>query len=182
MSAAVDHVHHRHRHLHGTHAAQIAVKGQADIVGSRTGASHGNTQNGVGTEIALIFRTVVFNHLSINGSLLRHIKPDQCGLNLGMDVFHSLHDTLAAVTSVLVTQFKRFTDTGGGAGRNSCAAHHTAVKIDVAFHRGVAAAIQNFTSDDGIDRRHIGSSSKIDFGGRDPAATLLQKYNEIGLC
>ena len=176
VSAAVDHVHHRHGHLHGTHTAQVAIKGQTAIVGCCTGAGHGHTQNGIGAEVALIFRAVVFDHLRVDRSLLRHIKTDQSRLNLGVNVFHGLHDTLTAVARVLVAQFKCFTNTGGSAGRHGSAAHHAAVKINVAFNRGVAAAVQNFTSDDGIDRRHIGSSSKVCFKRLRPRSRRKKKY------
>jgi hypothetical protein len=35
VRAAIDHVHHGHRHLHAAHAAKVAVQGQARLFSSR---------------------------------------------------------------------------------------------------------------------------------------------------
>ena len=70
MRAAVNDVHHRYRHLNGTHAAEVAEKRKPRLLGCGPRHGHRNRENGVGAETALVFRTVKFNHRAVDKGLI----------------------------------------------------------------------------------------------------------------
>ena len=58
VRAAVDHVHHWHRHLHAAHAPEVAVQRQAAFFRRRAGHSHGHGQHGVGAQARFVLRAI----------------------------------------------------------------------------------------------------------------------------
>ena len=73
--------------------------------------------------------------------------PVQRRGDLAVDVLDRLERALAEVARlVAVAQFHRFVLAGGGAGGHGRASHAAVGQIDIRFHRGIAAGIQNLSS------------------------------------
>ena len=60
--AAVEDVHHRHGQGIGADSAQIRVEGHVRGVGGGPGGGHGDAEDGVGAELALVGRAVQLDH------------------------------------------------------------------------------------------------------------------------
>ena len=156
VGAAIDHVHHGNRHLHTAHAAEIAVQGQTRFFGRRTGHRHGHGQNGIGTEAGFVVCAVKLDQGVVQKRLFAGIQANHSLCDLVVDILHSLQDTFAAVAcGVAVAQFDGFTAAGGCTRGNGGTTHDAAFQQDIALHRGVATAVQNFTSNDVDDCTHV---------------------------
>jgi hypothetical protein len=143
--AAVDDVHHRHRHLHRRHAAEVAVQRQAGFLGSRLGDGHRDGQDGVGAETRLVVGAVEIDHGLVDEGLLLGIEADDGFGDLGIDVLDRLHHALAEIAAlVAVAQLDGFARAGGGAGRHGGAPHDAGFEQHIGFDRGIAAGIENF--------------------------------------
>ena len=90
MRAAVNHIHHRHWHLHGAHAAEIAVQGQTGFFrgGARYGHRYG--EHGIGPQAAFVFGAIEIDQSFVQKGLLRGIQAEHRLRNFGVDVLHRL--------------------------------------------------------------------------------------------
>ena len=71
-------------------------------------------------------------------------------------ILHSFQDPFAAVAcGVTVAQFNGFTAASRCARGDGGATHDAAFQQDIALHRGVATAVQNFTTNDVDDCTHV---------------------------
>ena len=155
VGTAVDDVHHRNRQNFAVAAADVAEQGQIQVVGSCVGTGQRNTQQSVGTQIALGFGAVEFDHGSVDFDLIHYIHTFQFGEDLFVDIVDSGHNAFAQVTALIaVTQFKSFVFTGGGTGGDCCTAFDAAFESYFDFEGGVAAGIEDFAGVDIIDCRH----------------------------
>ena len=144
--AAVDDVHHRHRHLHRAHAAEVAVERQAGFLGSRLGDGHRDGQDGVGAEARLVVGTVEIDHGLIDERLLLGVEADDGFGNLGIDVLDRLQHALAEkAAGIAVAQFDGFARTGGGTGRHGGPTHDAALQQHIGFNGGIATGIENLS-------------------------------------
>ena len=149
VRTAVDDVHHRHRKLHGTHAAEIAVKGEPRLFGRSARHGHRDGENGVRAEAGLIVRTVQLDHRSVDEFLIARFEPQDRVGDFAVHVHHGLQNALAAVALlVAVSEFNRFAHTGGGARGNRRPGDDAAFQIHLGFDRRIAAAVQHFATDD----------------------------------
>ena len=149
MRTAVDDVHHRHRKLHGTHAAEVAVKGKPRLFGRSARHGHGDGENGVRAEAGLIVRTVQLDHGGVDKFLIARFEPQDRVGDFAVHVHHGLQNTLAAVALlVAVSEFNRFAHAGGGARGNRRTGDDAAFQVHLGFDRGIAAAVQHFAADD----------------------------------
>lgn len=96
MCAAVEDIHHRHRQVIAADAAEEAV--ERDILRLRRclGRCERDRENGVCTEVRLIFRAVKLEHDGIDRIDIRSIRADECRCDLLVDVRNRLRDALAA--------------------------------------------------------------------------------------
>ena len=97
MRAAVHHIHHRHRHLHGRAAAEIAVQRQAGFFGSSPGHCHADGQHGIGTQARFVFGAVQVNQRAVQKSLLAGVQAQHSFRNLIVDKAHGFEHALAQV-------------------------------------------------------------------------------------
>jgi hypothetical protein len=73
-------------------------------------------------------------------------------------VLHSLEHAFAQIaTFVAVTQLNGFAAAGRCTRGHSGAAHHAGLQQHIAFDGGVAAAVEDFTTDDIYDCTHLGT-------------------------
>ena len=109
VRAPVDDVHHRDGHLHGAHAAEVAVEREARFGGRGARDRHRDGEHGVGTQAALVFRAVQLNHQAVDLGLVARFETDQRVGDFAFDVADGLQDALPEVAGlVAVAQFDRF--------------------------------------------------------------------------
>ena len=159
VRAAVDDVHHRHRHLHRAHAAEVAVERQAGLLGRRLGHRHRDGQHGVGAEARLVVAAVELDQGLVDEGLLLGIEADDGFGDLGVDVLDGLQHALAEVAAgVAVAQFDGLARAGGGARGHGGAAHDARFEQDVGLDGGIAARVENLAGDDINDCAHCSCS------------------------
>ena len=145
VGATVDDVHHRNREDIGVGTADVAIQRKAHILGGSFGNGQGNTQDGVGTQVALGRGTVQFDHGLINGALLQGRHADDCRSNLVVDVGNSLEDTLATVAlGIAVTEFEGLVLTRRSTRRNSCYTDNTRLEDHFGLNRRIASGVEDF--------------------------------------
>ena len=126
MGSAIDDIHHRNGQLHDTGTAEITVKRQSCFFGCRLGDSHGNGQHGVGTQTALVFRSVQINQGTVQKRLFAGVQSDNRLGDFGIDMFDGFQYAFSVVTAgIAVTQFDRFARSCRGSGRNGGTPHDT---------------------------------------------------------
>ena len=135
MSTTVDDVHHRNGECIGVAATDVAIQGQTQGVGSSLGSSQGDTEDGIGTELALGGCAVEGKHLIVESALVEHAVTLQGGSDDGVDILNSLQRTLAEVAVlVAVAKLQSLVLTGGCTRGNSCTAHNTVLQHYVNFY------------------------------------------------
>jgi hypothetical protein len=158
VGAAVDDVHHRHRERARVDAADVAVQRDAQVLRRGLGAGEADGQQRVSAEARLVGRAVQLDHDLVDLDLVGGVEAREGVEDLALHVAHSLGHALAAVAGlVAVAQLHRLVRAGGGAGGHGGAADRAAVQHHLRFHRGVAAAVQDFAGDDVDDGGHAGA-------------------------
>jgi hypothetical protein len=154
MRAAIDDVHHRDRQEVGGDAAQVAIERSTLRCCPCAGSGHGNGEDGIGSEAALVRCTVEGDHSAIDFGLLDGIFAVQGLGNLAVDVGDRLEGAFAEIAAfVAIPQFHGFVLSGGCAGRH-CRSSHTSVdQINICFHGRIPARIENLSSNHFYNRR-----------------------------
>ncbi len=79
VRATVEDVHQRNGQDVGVRAAQVLVQRQVSRSSSCIGHGQGNTQDGVGAELALVGRTVQVDHGLVDAALVSGVETNQAG-------------------------------------------------------------------------------------------------------
>ena len=101
VCAAIDHVHHGHRHLHAAHAAKVAVQRQAGLFRRRAGHGHRHCQHGVGTQARLVLGAVQVDQGFVKEGLFGRVQPQHGLRDLGVDELHGFQHALAKVAGLV---------------------------------------------------------------------------------
>ncbi len=157
--AAVDDVHHRHRHRILARGAievgDVRIQRHALGLGSGLGSRQGHGEDRVGAELGLVLSTVELDHRVVQGLLIGRILAQQQIANRPVDVAHGLQHALAQVAAlVAIAQFQSLARTGGCTGRRAGAADDAVIEDHIGFHGGVATGVENFTPLDVDDLCH----------------------------
>ena len=174
VGTAVQNIHHRQRQHLCVVAAHIAVEG--DIQGRCSSFCHsqGDTQNGVGTQTALIGGSVQLYELPIDANLIHDIHANQHFADFRIDVVYCLADALSKKTpGIAVPKFASFIDTGGSTGRNGCSAQTAVFQQNVYLNGGIAAGIENFPTFYRNNMFHYVCSFPLDF---DDSISLMRRF------
>ena len=140
MHAAVQHVHHGHGQHARLQSAQIAIERRARRLRRGAAGRHGDGQDGVGAQLALVGGAVERDHALVDFRLVAGVVPAQIGGDHRVDVVHGLRDALAQIAPlVAVAQFHRLVLARRGAGGNRRAAKRAVAQNHVRFHGGIAA-------------------------------------------
>ncbi len=157
--AAIDDVHHRHRHrILAGGAIQVGdVRIQRYALGlcSCLGGCQGHGEDGIGAQLGLVLGTVQLDHRLVQRLLVDRVLAQQQVTDRTVDVGYGVQHALAQVTTlVAVAQLERLARTRGGAGRCTSTANNAVVQDHVGFHCRVAAGIEHLTSLDIDDLCH----------------------------
>ena len=74
-------------------ASDILIQRDPEGEGCCPCHSHGNTQRGICSQIALIIRAVRFNQKMVYISLIQRVFPENCIRNFRIYIIHSLLNT-----------------------------------------------------------------------------------------
>ena len=97
MSAPIDDVHHGHRHLHGTAAAEITVQRQASLFSGGACHGHADSQHGVRAQPRFVLGAVKVNQRAVQKSLLTRVQTQHSFGDFGVDMFDGLEHAFAQV-------------------------------------------------------------------------------------
>lgn len=106
--------------LDASERGNVGVEGKALVSGTGLGDSHGDTEDGVGTELALVGGAVKLDHEVVD-LLLRgdgQLGLDEGGADDVVDVLDGLGDTLADVSVAAVTELDSLVGAGRSTRRN----------------------------------------------------------------
>ena len=186
VSAAVEDVHHGNGEGLCIHTAHIAV--QADTLGCSCsfGTGEGYTQNGIGTQSALVGGSVQIHHNLIDAGLLQYIFADQGRGDFAADILHCLGNTLSKITALIpVPKLMCFVNAGGSAGGNRGPADDPALQNHFHFNSGVSTGIQNFSTNDILNDMILfhGNLSYVNYKtiSKVPAAIRAQPAMDLGV-
>ncbi len=160
MLAAVDDVHHRHRHgvlaRRAVEVGDVRVERQVLVLSSGLGGGEGHGEDGVGAQLGLVLGAVQLDHRAVQRLLVGRVLAQQQIANRAVDVADRLQHALAHVTAlVAIAQLQRLARTGGRTGRRTGAADDAVIEDNVRFHGGVATGVENFTPFDVDDLCHF---------------------------
>ena len=168
MRAAVDDVHHRHRHLHRPAAAEVPVQRQARLLSRRLGHRHRHREHRVGAQAHLVVGSVELEQGAVEKGLFVGLESHDRFADLGVDVLDRLEHALAEVAAlVAVAQLDRLACPGGSARRHGRPAHDPGLEQHVAFDGGIAARVEDLAADDVDDGAH--DCSSLEKAGGRPA-------------
>ena len=116
--------------------------------GPRSG--HGNCQDGVRAQLALVVRAVQLDHVLVKRSLIGGLHPGQRRREHGANIADRLLHALSLIAlGIAVAQLHRLMLAGGSAAGDGRATHGAVRELDVGFHGGVATRIQDLSRADG---------------------------------
>ena len=155
MGAAVENVHHRHRHDARERAAKVAIERHADRQRRGARRSHRHGEERVGAELRLVWRAVELQHRRVDSQLVRGVATAEAGRDRLLDIPNGVPNAFAAVAvSLAVAQLDRLVLARAGAARNSRSAKGAVVENNVGFDGGIAAAIEDLAGVDVDDLGH----------------------------
>ena len=133
-------------------AGEITI--QRHAFGCRRGASggHGDGQNGVRAQLALVGRAVGFDHAAIERGLPGDVESLNGLSDRAIDIFHRAKHALAEVARLIaVAQFEGFMFARGGARGHRGAPARAVFEQNVGFDGGITARIENLPADNASD-------------------------------
>ena len=146
VGATVHDVHHRHGECEGVAAADIAVEGNVEVVGSCVCAGEGDAEDGVGAEVLFGRGAVEFDHRLVDEALVEDVHSFHHGGDLLVHVGHGFQRAFAEVTAlVAVAKFKGFVFSGAGAARDGCPAHNAAFEGYIDLHGRISTRVKNLS-------------------------------------
>jgi hypothetical protein len=155
MRAAVDDVHHGNRQGVGHDAAQIAVERHPVGFGRGPRRRHGDPQNGVGAQFALVGGAVQFDDAPIEGRLVGCVHAEHLRGDVVHDVGHRGPHPFAAVAfGALVAQLESLAGPGRGPRGDRSPPHGAAGKMHVHFDGRVSAGVEDLPGLDFDDFGH----------------------------
>jgi hypothetical protein len=161
VRAAVQDVHHRHRHHPGERAAEVPVERQADIRRGGAGHRERNRKDRVGAKLAFRGGSVEIDERAIDQHLVRrHHALERRGDRL-LDVLHGLLHALAKVAAhVAVPQLDRFVLTRGRSARHRSTSRRSIRERDIGLDGRIPTAVEDLAGSDVQNGRHEVGSEK----------------------
>ena len=177
VRAAIDDVHQRHRQHCARGAADIAVERQARRSAPPPSRPPATRRGWHWRPAGLVRRAVEFAHHAVDARLVLGVHARDGVEDLAIDRVDGLLDALAAIALAAIAQFHRLVRAGRGARRHRGAAEGAVLQPHIDFHRGIAAAVEDFAGDDVDDRGH--SISSLQDGVFRPRRLLREGLNCI---
>ena len=131
----------------GVGATEVLVERQAHGLGGGAGGGHGDAEDGVGAELALVGRTVGGDEGGVEVALVGSVHAEDGVGALVVHVVDGLERALAAVDGlVAVAQLDSLELAGGGAGGDDGSTEGAVVEGDLDLNGGIAAGIEHLTA------------------------------------
>ena len=145
--AAIEDIHHRHRHTEfgaAIDVGDVLVQGNPARAGSRLGRRQGHGQNSIGAKFCLVIGAVGLDHAGIQLALVRGISAQQQVPDRSIDMPHGLQHTFTHIaTAIAIAQFQRLTGAGGCTGGRAGLTDFTGGQGDFRHYRGIAPGIHD---------------------------------------
>mmetsp|Transcript_79159 Transcript_79159/g.173575 ORF Transcript_79159/g.173575 Transcript_79159/m.173575 type:complete len:466 (-) Transcript_79159:120-1517(-) len=161
VGAAVDHVEARHRQGQLASVAgqlgEVLVERHTLRFGGGLSSSHGDTQDSVGSELALVGGAIQSTHLVVQGLLLKDVEALQLRVEDSVHRLDGLGDALAEVPAlVAISQLASLVDTRGSTRRHSSTGNDATLRLKIDLDGRVASAVQDLTCLELLDLSHLG--------------------------
>ena len=111
------------------------------------------SKNGIGSNIVLVGSSIGLEHGLINGALVGRIHAHDGILQNGVDIFDSLGNSLAHVSSTTVSKLTGFVDSSGST-RGDTGRECTSRSRNVDFDGRVSTRVNDFTAANTGNGRH----------------------------
>ena len=154
MSAAVEHVHHRHRQEVRLLAAQVAPQRLAELGRASAGDRERHAEDRVRTEPGLGVGPVELDEGAVKPLLVAGLPAANGIGDLAVDVLHGTQDALATERLTAVTQLDGLVLAGRRPGRDRGATKRAGLETHVDLNGGVAATVEDLAGMDVRDRAH----------------------------
>ncbi len=155
MRSTVEDVHHGHGQRIGARAAEITIERQTVFRCSRARCRHGDRQNRVRSQPALVLGAIQFDHLLIKSMLVISVPIRQRIRDLTINALHCFEHSFAEKTRIVpVAQFDGLMLAGRCSAGHNGAASRAIRQLHFRFHSRIAARIQHLAPDDGCNIRH----------------------------
>ncbi len=150
MSAAVYHVHHRHRKFFCIDAADIPVQRHGKRFRRRLRAGQRDAENRVCPKAPFVIRAVELHHPPVEKRLLEHVHPQKRLPYFCVDMVHNLLYPESEIFAVAVSELNRLKSSGTrprrhGFPRADFFSRRLGFRGDGNLHRGISSRIQNFS-------------------------------------
>ena len=181
MGATVEDVHHRSGQQAGRESAEVLVQLDAQVIGHGARGCHRDRENRVGSQLALVGRSVQLAHAAVDLALVAGVHAFEFGSDELVHVVDRFQNALADVARlVAIAQFDGFVLAGGRSAGNGSAASRAASENDVGFNGWISAGIQNFACDDQFDlsHRYESLSRTVGFASQLPAHESIGRKAE----
>ena len=156
MRAAVDEIHHRHRHHRLATPREITPQRLIGILSSGMRHRERYGEQRIGTETTFVVRAIERNHAGIYVFLIARITLEQGCADHGVDVANRLQHALAEIALlVAIAKFDRLARTGRGTGGHSRATDGAAGEDHVRFYGGIAPRIDDLAGSDIDNAAHF---------------------------
>ena len=153
MSAAVDHVQHRHRQRRRLLATEVAVEGLPRLGSRGLRDRERDTEDRVRAEPPFVRRPVELDQAAVEPGLVGSVQPGHLAVDLG-DVRDRLRHALAAPLGTTVAQLDRLVHARRGTGGDNCAPARPGIELDLDLDRRVAARVEDLSALHERDRAH----------------------------
>ncbi len=154
--AAVEDVHHRNRQQVRARASDVAVERKSALLGRRASHRQGDSEDRVGAELLLVRGSVGLDELGVDRLLVEAFHAEKRIGEGTFDRLHRLQDAFSAVTPFAVAQLVGLVSPGARTRGDGRSAEDSALEFDVDFHCGVAAGVEDLSTDYVHDLAHSG--------------------------
>jgi len=155
-------IQHGRRQDAGIDTTQIAIKRNLQRLGHGASCSHGDGEDRIGAQLALVRRSVQGDHGLVEQPLVGGVHALQFGCNHGFHIGHGLQYALAQIVALVsVAQFHGLVLAGGSARGHDGAAQSAAFQDHVRLNGRIAARVENFAGANGNNFSHIGPRNAV---------------------
>ena len=174
-----DDIDHGYGHGHCGAVFEVAVEWQTGSGGRSMGAGKRNAQDGISAEPPLVGRGVEVDECAVDDYLFGGIHADDAGRDFAVDTGHGPEDTSAFVPfGVAVSELLGLVRAGGGTGGDDSATLGSVSAVNLHFHRGIPAGVQNLTPRYGCYGRYLDSNQAITLSSFSRDCSTLAMFSQ----
>ena len=156
MLSAIQDIHHGYGQGICIDTTDVTEQWLPGILCTGFGTCQRHTEDGIGTKVPLVLRTIQLNHFGINLVLVSDKHAADFLVDYLIYILNRFQYTLSQVAAfVPVTKFYSLMNTRGCSGRNNCPANNSTFGINFYFNGWIASGIKDFSCLNANDLCHF---------------------------